>query len=114
MECYVYIRVSTKAQAKHGYSLGGQERDCLIYADKIGANVVEVICDVGSGTKMLPGMQKILDSNVPGIIVWASDRLTRNPDISREIYRRKSVFIADELERKFMNELEEVIKCFTG
>jgi DNA invertase Pin-like site-specific DNA recombinase len=112
MECYVYIRVSTKAQAKHGYSLGGQERDCLIYADKIGVNVVEVICDVGSGTKMLPGMQRILDSDVPGIVVYSSDRLTRCPEIDKEIHRRKSVFIADELERRFTKELEGSIKCF--
>jgi DNA invertase Pin-like site-specific DNA recombinase len=114
MDCYVYIRVSTKTQAKHGYSLGGQEKMCLEYAKKLGLNVIGVICDVGTGSKMQPGMQKILDSDVPGIVVWASDRLTRCPEIDKEIRRRKSVFIADELERRFMKELEEIIKCSMG
>lgn len=88
MNAVIYIRVSTEEQAKHGYSLDSQEKQCREFAKMQGYEVIKVFADEGLSAKDLnrQSLQEMLlfcdkkknKSNVNAIIVWKLDRLSRN------------------------------------
>lgn len=81
----VYCRVSTKNQAKEGYSLEAQEKICSKFAREKGYQIAEVYRDEGkSATKIMrPALQEMLtrcqqDKSVGAVFVQETDRLARN------------------------------------
>lgn len=82
----IYIRVSTEEQAKSGYSIEAQEKNCREYASQINCNVARVFIDEGRSAKDLkrPEVQKMFTycsnskNKIDSIIVWKLDRLSRN------------------------------------
>lgn len=89
MKAVIYIRVSTEEQAKHGYSLESQEKQCRDFAQQMGYTVAEVFADEGLSAKDLnrPQVRNMLlycdnkkknQHNIDAIIVWKLDRLSRN------------------------------------
>ena len=82
--CYIYSRVSTDEQAKHGYSLEAQKNACAEFAKKLDYSILDVFVDEGETATAIdrPGFQKMLnqceDNHVDAIIVWQTDRFARN------------------------------------
>ena len=82
--CYIYSRVSTDEQAKHGYSIEAQKNACAEYAKKLGYSILEVFTDEGETATAIdrPGFQKMLnqceDKPVEAVVVWQTDRFARN------------------------------------
>lgn len=79
----VYARVSTEEQADHGYSLSTQIDACRQYAEKHAYMVVAVERDDSSGAKLdREGLERVrgmaLRREIDAVIVYTSDRLTRN------------------------------------
>ena len=60
--CYIYIRVSTNAQATEGYSLDNQKRACIEYAGNKGYHSKEIFIDDGKSgrTANRPEFQEML------------------------------------------------------
>jgi site-specific DNA recombinase len=79
-----YCRVSTEEQARFGVSLAVQEERIRAYATFVGAEIVDVVVDRGfSGRKAdrpgkLSAIQRILDGEADGLVVYAIDRLSRS------------------------------------
>ena len=90
MSAVIYTRVSTQEQAKHGLSLGIQEKQCRAYAEMRGLSVAGVCTDAGvSGGKPLgdrPAGERLLlwtgengqDEDFTDVIALKLDRLFRN------------------------------------
>ena len=80
MKLIGYVRVSTKNQVDNT-SLESQKSEIEIYCQKFGHELVEVFCDVGSGSsiKKRKGLQDAIASlpNYDGLIVAKTDRLGR-------------------------------------
>ncbi len=79
----VYARVSTDEQMEKGFSIPSQLEACVAYADRNKMTVVEKITEDYSGAKLdRPGLSQARDmiaqGEVDAIVVFASDRLTRN------------------------------------
>ena len=82
----LYLRVSSEEQAKYGYSIDNQEKECKIFAERNGYHVAKVFVDEGKSAKDLnrPEAREMLSfcgkskNCVDAIIVWRLDRLTRN------------------------------------
>lgn len=80
----IYTRVSTREQAKEGYSIGEQEERLKAYAVSRGYDVVKVFTDPGySGSNMKrPGLENMVDSIKQGyldiVLVYKLDRLSRS------------------------------------
>jgi site-specific DNA recombinase len=78
-----YVRVSTDKQADHGVSLEAQEAKIRAMAVVQGADIVELIVDVGESAKNLnrSGMERLLalvdQSKIQIVITAKLDRLTR-------------------------------------
>ncbi len=49
----IYCRVSTEEQAKHGYSLGQQKKECIEFAVKSGYEVDKIFVEEGESAKNL-------------------------------------------------------------
>lgn len=49
----IYCRVSTEEQAKHGYSLAQQEKECIEFALKQGYEIDKVFIEEGESAKDL-------------------------------------------------------------
>ena len=84
MNIGIYIRVSTDEQAREGYSIDAQRHVLNAWAVvKGGTNVVEFV-DEGYSAKNLnrPGVQRLIQAcqrrELDMVIVWKTDRLTRN------------------------------------
>lgn len=82
MLAVVYARVSTEDQAKHGYSLEGQEEACKQKANELGATQILVFKDEGVTGSILErrGLQQALAAVKAGanlFIVYDPDRLSR-------------------------------------
>ena len=81
----IYCRVSTEEQAKQGYSIDAQKKNCAEFAIQNGYSIVEMFVDEGCSAKDLnrPEVQKLLNyckkqsNKVDAIIVWKLDRLSR-------------------------------------
>lgn len=82
MLAVIYTRVSTEDQAKHGYSLEGQEEACIKKANELGATQVLVFKDEGVTGSILErnGLQQALAAVKTGanlFVVYDPDRLSR-------------------------------------
>ena len=83
MPAVIYIRVSTEDQARHGYSLAGQEEACVQRAKELGAAEMQIYKDEGITGSVLerPGLQQALAAVKAGgaeyFIVYDPDRLSR-------------------------------------
>lgn len=82
MLAVVYVRVSTEEQAKHGYSLEGQEEACKQKAKELGATQILVFKDEGITGSILErgGLQDALAAVKAGanlFLVYDPDRLSR-------------------------------------
>lgn len=78
----IYARVSTDGQEEN-YSLPSQIEACQRYAEQQGFDVVGVFQDVMSGAKIeRPNLDKVRQlvrqREIKAVVVYASDRLTRN------------------------------------
>lgn len=81
---YIYVRESTKMQAKDGYNLVEQERRCKAYIDLEGwQESVKVLCEYGKSSKTLnrPELKKLIKDiklgKVKRLIIYKLDRLVR-------------------------------------
>ena len=82
----VYTRVSTSEQAKNGYSLARQEKECIDFAHREEYNVLKIFQEGGASAKttkrnVYQEMVKFCIANknkVDSIIVWQYDRLSRS------------------------------------
>ena len=82
----LYLRVSSDEQAKHGFSIENQKKDCLKFAEQEGYQVVKIFIDEGKSAKNLdrPEMKELMGfcskkkNNVNAVIVWRLDRISRN------------------------------------
>ena len=82
----IYLRVSSEEQAKHGFSIENQKKDCLKFAEQKGYHVVKIFVDDGKSAKDLnrPEAQDMISfcskskNNIDAIIVWRLDRISRN------------------------------------
>lgn len=81
----IYCRVSTEEQAKQGFSIEAQKKNCAEFAIQNDYIVTEVFVDEGQSAKNLnrPAVQQLLNfckkkgNKVDAIIVWKLDRLSR-------------------------------------
>lgn len=84
----LYIRVSTDEQAKHGYSIEAQEKECAEFAKKEGYKVIASFIDDGYSAKDLnrPKVQELFafcgkkQNNAQAIVVWKLDRFSRSTE----------------------------------
>ena len=87
-KCVIYTRVSTTEQANHGFSLQRQKKDCIEFAKKNGYEVAEIFEERGESAKTTDRteLQAMLNycslnhKDIDALIVWKSDRLSRNFD----------------------------------
>ncbi len=85
MNCLIYLRVSTKEQAREGYSIAAQREACIKFIREKGWNFVGEYVDEGESakTKDRPALQEMLvrvkkDKTIDAVIVHKLDRLARN------------------------------------
>lgn len=84
MSTAIYCRVSTDEQAREGYSLAAQERDCRALAEKNSWNIIEVYIDDGQSgrTERRPALQCLLADiqrlGIKRVLFYDLDRLARN------------------------------------
>ena len=84
MNCAIYVRVSTTAQAEHGYSLETQEDACRKKAEELGASSIKIYCDNGFSGAFLerPALDDLRDAVSQklhdAIIIYDIDRLARD------------------------------------
>jgi len=83
MQMVGYARVSTHEQATTGASLDAQKADIQRYCELYRLELVEVICEEGSGKDLQerPGLQRalaMLGQGAEGIVITKLDRLTRS------------------------------------
>lgn len=85
-KAFVYVRVSTEEQAKHGFSISAQQKNDIEFAVKNDYQVTGIYIDEGRSAKNMerPQLQKLLkDINISSkcpdaVIVWRLDRITRS------------------------------------
>lgn len=83
---FIYVRVSTEEQAKHGFSISAQQKNDIDFAIKNDYQVTGIYIDEGRSAKNMerPQLQALLkDIKNPkkkpdAVIVWRLDRITRN------------------------------------
>ena len=81
----IYCRVSTEEQAKYGYSLGQQEKECMDFAIKNGYDVLKVFKEKGESAKDLirTELKRMFEycaehkKDVDALIFWKWDRMSR-------------------------------------
>ena len=80
----IYVRVSTREQAEHGYSLQEQIRSCREHCEKNNWKVTRIYKEEGVSGKNLdrPKLLLLFDHceqyQFDVIVFWKLDRLTRN------------------------------------
>ena len=82
----LYLRVSSDEQAKFGFSIENQRKECTNFAERKGYHIVKVFIDDGKSAKDLnrPEAREMLSymgkskNHIDALIVWRLDRLTRN------------------------------------
>lgn len=90
--CYIYLRVSTKKQAKDGFSLENQRIKCESFANEHGLNIMETYVDDGvSGTtferKQFKEMMRCIRCD-EYIIIYSFTRLGRNQKEVTIVYEK--------------------------
>ena len=86
MKAIIYCRVSTKEQARQGFSLAGQQEECCQFAKSNDFEVDRIFVEKGESAKTkdrteLNNLIKyclVNKKNIKALIVWKLDRLTRN------------------------------------
>ncbi len=86
MRALIYTRVSTDEQAKTGFSLANQEKECKYFAEKNGYEVVKVYVEKGESgsTSKRTEFQKLIkyclthSKEIDALIVYKLDRFMRN------------------------------------
>ena len=86
MKAIIYCRVSTKEQARQGFSLDGQQKECCQFAESNDFEVDRIFVEKGESAKTkdrteLNNLIKYCTGNkknIKALIVWKLDRLTRN------------------------------------
>ena len=76
----VYARVSSEEQAKHGFSIDNQKRQCIEFAEKQGYSVTKVFVDEGKSAKNLerPEIQELMaycskkKNKISAVIIWTT------------------------------------------
>ncbi len=85
MRAALYIRVSSREQAEHNYSLSSQEVDCRSYAARQGWEVTDVFLEPGAGGDDFgrPGLTRLREAihrrAMDVVLVWKLDRFSREP-----------------------------------
>ena len=99
----IYVRVSSEEQAKHGFSIENQKRQCEEFASRNGYQVVKFFVDDGKSAKNLdrPEIQELMSycakkkNEVKAIVVWRLDRISRNTvdyhGALRPLFERKGI-----------------------
>ena len=99
----IYARVSSEEQAKHGFSIENQKRQCLEFAERNGYYVIRTFVDEGKSAKNLdrPEIQDLMafcskkKNDVKAVIIWRLDRISRNNEdyhgALRPLFERKGI-----------------------
>jgi site-specific DNA recombinase len=98
MKAAIYLRVSTDEQAKNGFSLDDQERQCRSRAAELGADEVAVFREEGvtGGLLERPSLTALRDAVRDGVFAFV---IVKDPDrLSRSL--RDQLLVADELDRR--------------
>ena len=82
----IYARVSSEEQAKHGFSIDNQKRQCIEFAERNDYYVDKIFIDEGKSAKNLdrPEIQDLMaycskkKNNIKAVIIWRLDRISRN------------------------------------
>ena len=109
MKAFLYLRVSSEEQAKHGYSLDAQEEALKEFCKKNGHTILGIYRDEGiSGRKPYtkrPAMMQLLEdleAVKPDIILFTKlDRWFRN---IKEYYRVQDILDRNKVDWKAINE----------
>jgi predicted site-specific integrase-resolvase len=86
----IYLRVSSKRQATHGFGLELQEEESRKYCEKKGYKLVKIYQDIQSGVNQdRPGLQTMLSElasqNIKVLVCYSQDRLSRDMDDTKSI-----------------------------
>lgn len=99
----VYARVSSEEQAKHGFSIDNQKRQCIEFAEKQGYSVAKVFVDEGKSAKNLerPEIQELMvycskkKNKISAVIIWRLDRISRNTEdyhgVLRPLFEKQGI-----------------------
>ncbi len=99
----IYARVSSEEQAKHGFSIENQKRQCEEFAERNGYFVIKTFVDEGKSAKNLdrPEIQDLMaycgkkKNDVHAVIIWRLDRISRNNEdyhgALRPLFERKGI-----------------------
>lgn len=99
----IYVRVSSEEQAKHGFSIDNQKRQCEEFAERNGYIVIKTFIDEGKSAKNLdrPEIQDLMaycnkkKNDVKAVIIWRLDRISRNNEdyhgALRPLFERKGI-----------------------
>ena len=86
MRALIYTRVSTDEQAKTGFSLANQEKECKNFAERNGYEVIKIYVEKGESgsTSKRTEFQKLIkyclthSKEIDALIVYKLDRFMRN------------------------------------
>lgn len=84
MQAVIYARVSTSDQGESGLGLDAQVAKCEGYAERVGAQVVEVVREVQSGRsvtkrpQLIEALRRLKAGEAQTLIVAKLDRLSRS------------------------------------
>lgn len=99
----IYARVSSEEQAKHGFSIENQKRQCEEFAQRNDYYVIKTFVDEGKSAKDLdrPEIQDLMaycgkkQNDVKAVIIWRLDRISRNNEdyhgALRPLFERKGI-----------------------
>ncbi len=99
----IYARVSSEEQAKHGFSIENQKRQCEEFAERNGYYVIKTFVDEGKSAKNLdrPEIQDLMaycgkkKNDIKAVIIWRLDRISRNNEdyhgALRPLFERKGI-----------------------
>ena len=113
----IYARVSSEEQAKHGFSIENQKRQCEEFAERNDYFVIKTFVDEGKSAKNLdrPEIQDLMafcskkKNNVKAVIIWRLDRISSNNEdyhgALRPLFERKGITLLSATEAN-INTLE--------
>lgn len=99
----IYARVSSEEQAKHGFSIENQKKQCKEFAERNGYYVEKMFVDEGKSAKNLdrPEIQDLItycskkSNKINAVIIWRLDRISRNNEdyhgVLRPLFERKGI-----------------------
>ena len=99
----IYARVSSEEQAKHGFSIENQKKQCTEFAERNGYYVEKMFVDEGKSAKNLdrPEIQDLItycskkSNKIKAVIIWRLDRISRSNEdyhgVLRPLFERKGI-----------------------